>query len=102
MPRLDAVSPTTVLGEEASSKPVTFSENCEQLELFALTRFTVFLAYFSGLPVYSTTSYLDLDLDLALLASRPRSSITPTANNSSCSQLVCEQLELFAVGLHMQ
>ena len=26
-------------------------ENCEQLELFALTRFTVFLAYFSGLPV---------------------------------------------------
>ena len=32
-------------------------ENCEQLELFALTRFTVFLAYFSGLPVYSTTSY---------------------------------------------
>ena len=31
-------------------------ENCEQLELFALTRFTVFLAYFSGLPVYSTTT----------------------------------------------
>ena len=57
--RTDLIDPRYMCGAPNRSLLQTgpILENCERLESFALTRFTVFLAYFSGLPVYSTTSY---------------------------------------------